>query len=754
MKKTLILLAVLSTANICLNAQNANLMLRDIADYQVDLSDIWGYSDGQNEYALVGLMNAFTVVDVTDPDNIVKLFQATVDGPVTFWRDVKTYGHYAYGVHDGPFSGQSQGMAIMDLQYLPDSMPATFWTANGSFTEAHNIYIDEHGIAYLAGHNYGNSGVLMVDIASDPLNPVIVGQYADGYVHDCYVRNDTLWTSDGSSSGGGSGQKRFSIVDVSDKANPILLGYGATPGGYSHNIWVSDDGRTAYTTDDSSGAYVAAHDVTDPSDITEIDRYRSNPGSNVIPHNVMVHNDFLVVSYYRDGVILLDASLPDELVEVGRYDTAPQLWGSGFNGCWGVYPYLPSGNILAADIERGVHVLTPDYKRAVHIRGTVSDAQSAAAIAGADIVITKLADTTALSTDLDGKFRKGYADEGMFTITVSKAGYTTYSSTRTLAHGDVLDLDVRLTSGNYIGNFAWDDLNEDGIQDPGEPGIEGVEVLLLPDSQSAVASVWTGPDGLYEFRDIPAGNYRLQFKPPADGITRYMATITDNGDDELDSDIAKVDNAYKTAVISLDVSGSYLDIDGGFFKRPQTDPVDTIHIELNTGESVTVCDEAFENGLVDPSSSAVCAENGDLAGSSYNTNTAGCLSFQAGELATGPVLICVVTDEAGSAALDTTIFEIMVSDAVSAASDEFEIGGLTLLQNPVSSTLYLRNGLADRRALRIMISDMSGRELMRRHDDGFNGLVSLRVGTLQRGMYILAVYTETQLLGVRRFIKH
>ena len=419
--------------------------LRDIANYPVDLSDVWGWSDGENEYAIVGLLNAFTVVDVTDPDNIVKLFATTVDGPRTFWRDVKTYSHYAYGVHDGPFSGQSQGLVIMDLQYLPDSMPTTFWTDSGTFLEAHNIYVDENGIVYLAGHDHGGSGILMLDIATDPLNPVIVGQYSDGYVHDCFARNDTLWTSDGNATFGSAGQKRFSVVDVSDKANPVLLGYGATPGDYSHNIWPSDDGTKVFTTDESNGGFVTSQDISDVTDIQEIDRYRSNPGSNVIPHNVTVLNDFVVTSYYRDGVIILDASLPDELVEVASYDTDPNQWGSGFNGCWGVYPYLPSGNILAADIERGLYVLTPDYKRAVHIRGTVSDAATTTLITGADIEIIFAADTTDESSNLDGKFKKGYPEGGVFTIIVSKAGYTTYEDTRMLTNGDVLEMDIQLT---------------------------------------------------------------------------------------------------------------------------------------------------------------------------------------------------------------------------------------------------------------------------------------------------------------------
>lgn len=64
-----------------------------------------------------------------------------------------------------------------------------------------------------------------------------------------------------------------------------------------------------------------------------------------------------------------------------------------------------------------------------------------------------------------------------------------------------------------IGNRIWDDQNRDGIQDVGEPGIEGQHLLLeqyLRDgdqwvkSEQFTASALSGPDGYYAFRDVPA----------------------------------------------------------------------------------------------------------------------------------------------------------------------------------------------------------------------------------------------------------
>ena len=77
-------------------------------------------------------------------------------------------------------------------------------------------------------------------------------------------------------------------------------------------------------------------------------------------HNGYVKGDRYYVSHYRRGLVVFDITDPRDLVEVGNLDTfltplrttAPAL-----EGAWGVYPFLPSGNILISDIENGLFVL-------------------------------------------------------------------------------------------------------------------------------------------------------------------------------------------------------------------------------------------------------------------------------------------------------------------------------------------------------------------------------------------------------------
>src|SRR6185503_21354198 len=122
--------------------------------------------------------------------------------------------------------------------------------------------------------------------------------------------------------------------------------------------------------------------------------FQGNPGTNSIAHNVHVKGNYLVIAYYRDGVVIADATHPDNLVKVGYYDTNP-LSGNGYNGCWEAYAYLPSGNIIAADIEEGLYVLGVTYKQACYLNGTVTDYSSGAPLNGVTVTITNASGATA-----------------------------------------------------------------------------------------------------------------------------------------------------------------------------------------------------------------------------------------------------------------------------------------------------------------------------------------------------------------------
>lgn len=402
-------------------APNFNLTQIGILPYTEELNDIWGYVDETGiEYALVGTVNGFSVVDLSDNTNPVEVFYT--GGLPTTWRDVKVWDDRAYITNEG-----GDGLTIVDLRPLPQSaiLPVHYYTGvDFPFQTAHNIYID-NGIAYLWGADGGNDGALYLDL-TNPDSPTEIGSYNTFYGHDGYVRDNTMYIchiNDGF----------FGVYDISTLPTTNLLQSRATINLTSHQLWPSDDSKYIFTADEVAGGYIGAYDISDLSNIEEVDRYQSRPGSGSPPHNVFYLNGFLVISHYSDGVIILDVHRPSNMVEMGRYDTSPTYSAGEFEGCWGVYPYLPSGIILATDIQEGLVLLQANYQEATYLEGTVRDLHTNLPINGVKVAITTTGDS--LFTNIKGEYATGFQQPGSYVLTFSKTGYPSVIDTVVLSAG-------------------------------------------------------------------------------------------------------------------------------------------------------------------------------------------------------------------------------------------------------------------------------------------------------------------------------
>jgi choice-of-anchor B domain-containing protein len=427
------------------NAQ-LNIQYKSTLSYNgLMTSNIGGFVDSSgNEYALVGFWNGLDIVDVTDPLNPVSKF--VIPGNASEWREVKTWNGYAYVTTEAC----CDGLQIVDLRNLPASVSTTTYTGDGAILgqlqTIHALHIDA-GYAYLYGTNLFNGAAVIIDLA-DPLNPVYqghtfsTGSNFDSYIHDGYVRNDTLW-------GGYIYAGYFGVIDVSDKTNPVLLTTQSTPNNFTHNTWLSTDGRILFTTDETSNSFLTSYDISDISNIQELDRIQSNPGSNVIVHNTHIinvsGNDFAVTSWYKDGVAITDVGRPDNLVMVGSYDTYTQGSGDGFDGDWGVYPFLPSGNLVCSDMTNGLILLAPTYVRASYLEGLVTDSLSSAPLSNVTVEI--IGTSIIKKTKLTGDYKTGYSTPGTYDVQFSKPGYVTKIITGvSLASGVVTTLNVQLVA--------------------------------------------------------------------------------------------------------------------------------------------------------------------------------------------------------------------------------------------------------------------------------------------------------------------
>ena len=117
MKKILIILLCFPLLLISQTSMNMSLL----GTYNYNNSegnDIWGWVDANaNEYALVGLTNGLSCVNVTIPSSPIEEF--FISDVNSIWRDVKTWGNYAYVTTEA-----DAGLLIVDLT---DMTGGTYW---------------------------------------------------------------------------------------------------------------------------------------------------------------------------------------------------------------------------------------------------------------------------------------------------------------------------------------------------------------------------------------------------------------------------------------------------------------------------------------------------------------------------------------------------------------------------------------------------------------------------------------------------
>ncbi len=474
--------------------KNFNLGLVSQVKHSLETNDIWGFVDEAGiEYAVVGTLKECRIYSLQNPSEPQLI--STIDGAESIWRDYKSYGNYIYQITQ---RGED-GLTIIDMSEAPGQVTTklykevlTVGTETDALKTCHNLWIDTTlGIAYLSGCNLGNGGIIMLDIATDPLNPVFIGAEDERYSHDVITKGDTLFTSE-------INEGRLGIYNISDKANPKLISRTQTSSFFTHNAWYSDDGEYVFTTDERPNAFLDSYDIRDIESPIRLDQYQPVKDAGVIPHNTHYYKGFLVTSWYTEGVVIIDAHRPDNLVKVGQYDTYTN-GGSGFEGAWGVYPFLPSGLILVSDITGGLFVLQPEYKKAAYLEGSIIDAVSGAPINAAVVSLDDVDITKELSK-ADGAFKTGTTNGGEYQVIIEHPDYESETITVTLTPGEVTEIDVRLfRRGSVIGIAG-------NVTDMEGKPLRNAQLIIQSRFRKIEAS--TDRDGLYQ-AVVPMDTYDI-----------------------------------------------------------------------------------------------------------------------------------------------------------------------------------------------------------------------------------------------------
>ncbi len=495
MIKKLLLLLMTCTVVSQLPAQ-LNMTYKSHVEYNQSLSDIWGYAAPDNrEYALVGLYEGMSVIDVTDTENPV--IKGNIPGAASTWRDVKTWSHYAYMTNES-----SGGLLVVNLGNLPNDLTEDdyyYWDPeipeiNGDISACHNIYIDDNGYAYLTGCNGNDGGLIYLDVFTNPWEPAYAGKGADIYSHDVYVRDNLAYSSE-------IYEGHLAIYDVSDKANTQLLATQNTDGDFTHNAWLSDDSNFVFTTDEVANAPIGSYDISDLNNIQELDLFRpiETLGDGVIPHNVHVWEDWIIISYYSDGCIIVDGSRPENLIEVGNFDTYIPA-NTGFNGAWGAYPYLPSGTVLVSDIGNGCYILEPNYVRACWLEGKVTDGTNNTVINNVNVSIAASQPNLA-NTDPNGEYKTGLATAGTYSVTFSHPAYESLTVPAELDNGEItiLNVDLNPLPSQSVSGLVVEESS-------GDP-IPGAKVLIRGEAVSYETT--SDANGNFNFSSVLEADYEI-----------------------------------------------------------------------------------------------------------------------------------------------------------------------------------------------------------------------------------------------------
>ncbi len=378
-------------------------------------SACWGYTaaDGR-EYALLGTYGGTSIVDITDSTALREV--AFIPGPPSSWREMKTYRSYAYVVTENGTTPDS-GIQIIDLSNLPISAMKVknyVWvdTINGIPTpipKAHTISTSGNYLYLNGGGSY--TGIRIVDV-TDPVNPKKAGKYVGPYIHDSFIRSDTIFASAIYSGGG------LDIIDARNKANPTRIKLLQYTGSGTHNAWVTIGRRYAVTTDEI-GTTTRTLKVWDILDIQNPTKVAEVSNSINIVHNVFIKGNLAYTAWYAGGIRVIDLSNPANPVEVGYYRTFPKD-STNYVGDWGADPFFPSGKVIASDMQTGLYVVRYTGDKRGKIVGTIKNASNGALIQDALLHFKEPSITR--WTGSNGRYLFGYAP-GTYNVLVERAGY-------------------------------------------------------------------------------------------------------------------------------------------------------------------------------------------------------------------------------------------------------------------------------------------------------------------------------------------
>jgi len=364
-------------------------------------ADVWAHKG----YAYVGSWGlgdlcpatGVRIVDLgngSDPE----LIGAVAEIPGTSQEDVEVH-HISTRYFNGDllatgvqFCGESgqQGVDLWDVSDPTNPVHLGFWDSEGAFG-VHELTLFQVGDrAYVGAATsfsefaIGEGDFRLIDV-TDPRNPVQVGEWGLGDIGLAPQCDDAACMFAHSVTVDQTGRTAIIsywdygavYLDISDPENPTFVGrtvYPAGSDGDTHSVALARGGNLLLTADedfspiaggDSTWGYLRIWDVKDPSNPVQVgtfatpDALSGRTDGFFSIHNPVVRGNTAYLSWYGNGLRIVDISQPSAPREIGSFvppgaEDPYEFFPTGPN-VWGVV--LERNLILLSDINAGLYVL-------------------------------------------------------------------------------------------------------------------------------------------------------------------------------------------------------------------------------------------------------------------------------------------------------------------------------------------------------------------------------------------------------------
>ncbi|HMG24566.1 MAG TPA: hypothetical protein VK607_24685, partial [Kofleriaceae bacterium] len=191
--------------------------------------------------------------------------------------------------------------------------------------------------------------------------PALLGSFNAGasLVHDLSVVDGIAYLN--------AWEQGFLVVDFTMPAIPRLVGrWATTPIGRSHSNWTTTAGgrRIALHGEEGYGAKLTVVDIdpASPEFMRPIGAWGTRPFLSI--HNIMAFGTRSYLTYYQDGVRVLDVSDPLHPAQIGYYNTwdplADYASAAFYESAVGLDVDRSRKLIFVADSPRGLLILRDD----------------------------------------------------------------------------------------------------------------------------------------------------------------------------------------------------------------------------------------------------------------------------------------------------------------------------------------------------------------------------------------------------------